>query len=185
MTKRAGKPYPRVIFASPGRQPPRVRHSASNSVPAARWIAPSTPPPPRSVVFAAFTIASTSSFVMSPRAISILLMIAYSNVILDMRRGVLIETKNHHSNTSSPINPSLRCSRRQPLDQPTATRLAIVTKAIVHAIRATLPEFDHIRFHSITAPMRRQRNAFVAEAFRHLGQARIEHAAPIENLALT
>ena len=33
--------------------------------------------------------------------------------------------------------------------------------------------------------MRRQRNAFVAEAFRHLGQARIEHAAPIENLALT
>src|SRR6266536_1415287 len=106
MTKRAGKRYPRVIFASPGRQPPRVRHSASNSVPAARWIAPSTPPPPRSVVFAAFTIASTSSFVMSPRADSILPMIAYSNVILDMLcevgvAGVLIETKNHHSNTPS------------------------------------------------------------------------------------
>ena len=68
--------------------------------------------------------------------------------------GVLIETKNHHSNTPSPITPGLRCSWRQPLDQPTATRLASVTKAIVHAIRATLPEFDHIRFHSIAAPVR-------------------------------
>src|SRR5437870_2005311 len=72
MMKRAGKLYPRVILASPGRQPPRVRHSASSSGPAARWIAPSTPPPPSSVVFAAFTIASTPSLVMSPRAISIL-----------------------------------------------------------------------------------------------------------------
>src|SRR5439155_1689133 len=60
MMKRAGKLYPRVILASPGRQPPRVRHSASSSGPAARWIAPSTPPPPSSVVFAAFTIASAS-----------------------------------------------------------------------------------------------------------------------------
>src|SRR5438034_2121036 len=72
MMKRAGKLYPRVILASPCRQPPRVRHSASSSGPAARWIAPSTPPPPRSVVFAAFTIASTSTIVMSPRTISIL-----------------------------------------------------------------------------------------------------------------
>jgi hypothetical protein len=47
------------------------------------------------------------------------------------------------------------CSRCQPLDQPTAIRLARVTKAIVQAIRATLPELDHIRFHSIAAPVRR------------------------------
>src|SRR5438046_5252471 len=74
MTKRAGNLYPRVIFASPASQPPSVRHSASSAGPAARWIAPSTPPPPRSVVFAAFTIASTSNLVMSPRTISILVL---------------------------------------------------------------------------------------------------------------
>src|SRR5437879_7703144 len=63
----AGKRYPRVNFAWPVSQPPRVRHSARSSGPAARWIAPSTPPPPRSELFAAFTIASTWSRVMSPR----------------------------------------------------------------------------------------------------------------------
>src|SRR6266568_8763660 len=71
MMKRAGKLYPQVILASPGRQPPMVRHSTTSSGPAARWIAPSTPPPPSSVVFAAFTIASTSSVVISPRTMSI------------------------------------------------------------------------------------------------------------------
>ena len=54
-------------FASPVRQPPKVRHSWSSSGPAARWIQPSTPPPPRSVSFAALTIASTFIFVMSLR----------------------------------------------------------------------------------------------------------------------
>jgi hypothetical protein len=38
----------------------------TSSGPAARWIAPSTPPPPASAEFAALTIASTSSVVMSP-----------------------------------------------------------------------------------------------------------------------
>src|SRR5207253_5273496 len=75
-------------------------------------------------------------------------------------------------------------SWRQSLDQPTTTRLSSVTKAIVQAIRATLPEFDHIRVHSITAPVRWERNAFVAEALRHLGQARIKKTAPIEKLDL-
>src|SRR3954469_11170539 len=37
----------------------------SSSGPAARWIAPSTPPPPRSDVLAALTMASTPSVVMS------------------------------------------------------------------------------------------------------------------------
>ncbi len=45
--------------ASPVGQPPSARHSSSNSGPAARWIAPSTPPPPSSDVLAALTIAST------------------------------------------------------------------------------------------------------------------------------
>ena len=41
---------------------------------AARWIAPSTPPPPKSEQFAALTMASTSSFVMSAVIISIILL---------------------------------------------------------------------------------------------------------------
>src|SRR4030088_1647853 len=56
---------PRVILAAPVAQPPSVRHSASSSGPAARWIAPSTPPPPKSDVLAALTMASTPSVVMS------------------------------------------------------------------------------------------------------------------------
>src|SRR5262245_61360711 len=57
--------------ASPVGQPPSARHAAKSSGPAARWIAPSTPPPPRRVVFAALTIASTSCLVMSPSTSSI------------------------------------------------------------------------------------------------------------------
>src|SRR5437899_10094452 len=60
-----------VILASPVAQPPSGRHASSSSGPAARWIAPSTPPPPSSEVFAALTIASTRSRVMSPSAASI------------------------------------------------------------------------------------------------------------------
>src|SRR5438067_7376398 len=67
MMRRAGNLYPRVIFALPASQPPSVRHSASSSGPAARWMAPSTPPPPSSVGLAALTMASTGSSVMSPR----------------------------------------------------------------------------------------------------------------------
>jgi len=59
-----------VIFADPVSQPPNVRHSASSSGPAARWIAPSTPPPPSSVRFAALTIAAASSVVMSATQMS-------------------------------------------------------------------------------------------------------------------
>src|SRR3954465_5951863 len=65
MTCFARKRYPSVIFADPVAQPSSVRHSATSSGPAARWIAPSTPPPPRSDVLAALTIASTPSVVMS------------------------------------------------------------------------------------------------------------------------
>ena len=46
-------------------------HSSSNAGPAARWIAPSTPPPPSSVSLAALTIASTARVVMSPCQTSI------------------------------------------------------------------------------------------------------------------
>src|SRR3984893_15601016 len=56
--------------ACPVGQPPSVRHSASRSGPAARWIAPSTPPPPSRVLLAALTMASTASVVMSATQIS-------------------------------------------------------------------------------------------------------------------
>ena len=56
--------------ASPTLQPPcRLRmswHSLRMASPPARWMAPSTPPPPRREVLAALTMASTLSFVMSP-----------------------------------------------------------------------------------------------------------------------
>src|SRR5262247_4765566 len=70
MTHFAGRRYPFVIRASPVGQPPSVRHSASSSGPAARWIAPSTPPPPSKLELAALTMASTARRVMSARAAS-------------------------------------------------------------------------------------------------------------------
>src|SRR5262249_6539718 len=45
---------------------PQPAASPSSPGPAARWMAPSTPPPPSSDSFAALTRASTSSWVMSP-----------------------------------------------------------------------------------------------------------------------
>src|SRR5438067_9395636 len=71
MTYRAPRRPAPVALASPVSQPPSRRHSASSSGPAARWIAPSTPPPPSRLEFAAFTIASTDCSVMSPRTASI------------------------------------------------------------------------------------------------------------------
>src|SRR6185312_16586920 len=66
ITYRAGRLPAPVAFASPVGQPPRRRHSSMIDGPPARWMAPSTPPPPRSPLFAAFTIASTATVVMSP-----------------------------------------------------------------------------------------------------------------------
>src|SRR5690242_6123110 len=48
------------------------RSSRSSSGPAAAWMAPSTPPPPRKDSFAALTMASTATVVMSPLVISII-----------------------------------------------------------------------------------------------------------------
>src|SRR6185436_5321636 len=53
------------ILASPVLHPCSRRHSCNSSGPAARWIAPSTPPPPNKEEFAALTMASSASVVMS------------------------------------------------------------------------------------------------------------------------
>src|SRR5215211_1788808 len=66
MTHRDGSRPPVVAFASPVAHPPRRLHSSRIAGPPARWIAPSTPPPPSSDSFAAFTIASTRCSVRSP-----------------------------------------------------------------------------------------------------------------------
>src|ERR1700722_12574156 len=65
MTNFTGKPNSRVSLASPTMLAPGPRLAGNNAGPAARWIAPSTPPPPNSELFAALTMASTDSAVMS------------------------------------------------------------------------------------------------------------------------
>lgn len=62
----AGRLYPPVIFASPVLQPIRRLHSMSKRGPAALWIAPSTPPPPKRDLFAALTMTSIDNCVISP-----------------------------------------------------------------------------------------------------------------------
>src|SRR5437868_30273 len=78
MTHFARSPKPGVDFASPTSQPPRSRHASTSWRPAARWIAPSTPPPPSNDEFAALTIASTFKVVMSARnAINLVAMLNF------------------------------------------------------------------------------------------------------------
>src|ERR1019366_5601842 len=71
MINLAGRRYPLVSCAWPVWQPWSRRHSLRSSGPAARWIAPSTPPPPSSEQFAALTMASTARVVMSVLRIAI------------------------------------------------------------------------------------------------------------------
>ena len=59
-------------MAIPVSHPFKVRFSSLRRLPADLCIAPSTPPPPRSELLAAFTMPSNSSFVMSPRNMEIL-----------------------------------------------------------------------------------------------------------------
>jgi hypothetical protein len=66
MTCDASKRYPPESLASPDGHLPSFRHSAISSGLGARWMALSTPPPPRGEAFAALTIASTFRRVMSP-----------------------------------------------------------------------------------------------------------------------
>ena len=68
ITQRAGMSPAVVQPASPVARPcgKRRRQSSSTAGPPARWIAPSTPPPPRIARLAALTTASTSCSVMSP-----------------------------------------------------------------------------------------------------------------------
>jgi len=63
----AGKLYPLVILVFPVGQPFNVTHSSNKAFPAALCIAPSIPPPPKHLSFAAFTIASISRRHISPR----------------------------------------------------------------------------------------------------------------------
>src|SRR5699024_5275577 len=55
-------------------------HSSSNPRPATAWMAPSTPPPPSSVEFAALTMASAATAVMSPCMMVIFMIAALPRV---------------------------------------------------------------------------------------------------------
>src|SRR5450759_3334479 len=68
ITQRAGRAPAPVATAVPAGVPYacRARSSAMISGPPARWIAPSTPPPPASAAFAALPIASAAIAVLSP-----------------------------------------------------------------------------------------------------------------------
>src|SRR3990172_9897184 len=66
MTKRALRFPPMVKTAPPVGQRPIFLHSSFILCPPALCMAPSTPPPPESLVFAALTMASVSSTVISP-----------------------------------------------------------------------------------------------------------------------
>src|SRR5215208_4647836 len=55
----------------------------------------------------------------------------------------------------------------------------------MQTVGTALPKFQFIRLESITAPVWRQWNRFVAETLGHLRHSRIEHTPPIEHLALT
>src|SRR6516162_5577557 len=103
MTCFAGSLKPRVIFAAPVSQPPSVRHSASKSGPAARWIMPSTPPPPSSLRFAALTMASTPSVVMSAIATS-----SRAGPTAAAMSGEILGTADIAVNLSSPFGARFR-----------------------------------------------------------------------------
>src|SRR5215207_952604 len=70
MTHVAGRLNPGVIRAWPVEHPPILRVASRRRGPAARWMAPSTPPPPRRDELAALTMASTGRVVMSAWIIS-------------------------------------------------------------------------------------------------------------------
>src|SRR5258707_6178073 len=91
--------------------------------------------------------------------------------------------KNHYPNALA-FHVSLHL-RREPIDLPRSIRLPRVPKSVVQAVGTALPKFHFIRLDSITAPMRRQWNRFVAETLSHLRHARVEHTPAIEHLALT
>ena len=72
MTCSEGRLYALVILAEPVSQPPNVRHSFSRSGPAALWITPSIPPPPRRDSLAALTIDVAAMSVMEALMMEIL-----------------------------------------------------------------------------------------------------------------
>src|SRR5438045_9334508 len=112
-------------------------------------MAPSTPPPPSRVVFAAFTIASTSSLVISPRRMSTL------------------------RECSGRVFPeAIFNSRRESIDLPGAVRPSGITKSVVQTIGAALPEFEQIGFDQVTSPERRYRHRAIGGTVSHHGQDR-------------
>src|SRR5438046_7775762 len=73
--------------------------------------------------------------------------------------------------------------RRQPFDPPRFA-VARVTKAIVQAVGATLPKFDSLRFHPITAPVRWTWNFLSGQSLFQLRKPRFQYSSYVEHVAL-
>src|SRR6266850_5676478 len=151
MTKRAGRRKPSVSLASPvgqrtpGRTCAMRWHASRSSGPAARWMAPSTPPPPSSVSFAALTIASIASAVMSPFWSSMrLTMLSADGARLEVRifddaeaiaEGILDRADTNALADVRNVLDGLRAERDQPIENFARIRDAPVR---AYAIRARL-----------------------------------------------
>ena len=61
-------------------------HSSNIAGPPALWIAPSTPPPPIRLEFAAFTIASTLRVVISATIVLIMVLFFFISIVSSLTR---------------------------------------------------------------------------------------------------
>src|SRR5215210_50163 len=75
-------------------------------------------------------------------------------------------------------------SGREALRPPAPVRLADVMRALVQAVRATLPELDHVRAQEVAAPPLRARDLGAGEALLGRAQRLVELLARAEHAAL-
>ena len=93
--------------------------------------------------------------------------------------------RRHVTTFDTPMHSIANFSRREPINLPRSIRLPRVPKPVVQTVGTALPKFHFIWLESITAPVRRQWNRFVAETLSHFCQARIKHTPAVDYLALT
>ena len=195
MTNRAGKRYPRVIFASPGSTTAQCaafgeQFGACSAV-------------NRAIDSAA---AEKRRVCRVHNGINV----EFSDVAvddLDSAVGILHESLDYNDEVRmaetvgrlesdaaacrrNVLHSISQCviphfSWREPINLPRSIRLPRVPKPVVQTVGTALPKFHFIWLESITAPVRRQWNWLVAEALSHFRHARIEHTPAVDHLALT
>src|SRR5690606_38446953 len=150
ITQRAGSSPAAVGTASPtgspsGKSVARTsRHSARSAGPAAAWIAPSTPPPPRSDPFAALTIASTRSRVMSPSTAST----STDPVRIDIRPACRARSASATPGAASGADPGERLGREHDLDRHLEVRGDAKREVEARRVLAPLEVADRLVVHA-------------------------------------